>query len=306
MNPLSNALAFTHLYGNPKVLLPANDRALKYKLVLGFGKTSDLPFSALSDAIDKETFTKLSGDEGKISTEKLAQLVAQKTPKQRELLIPKIKQYADLLSTQFELIEEGHLDGAEQLVAWIVKNYEAGKPLGITIICTGNSRRSMLGATMGNIAATYHGLTNIRFGSGGTEPSAFNPRSIATLKEIGVEIEATGKEAERGKTGDRNPIYKVTWGKGLETAEFSKKYNDPQNAQKDFAAVLVCNEADEACPSVKGASVRIPVMYFDPKAFDNAPFESAKYAERRDDVGRFMLSVMMQARRRLEIEGKLK
>ena len=39
----------------------------------------------------------------------------------------------------------------------------------------------------------------------------------------------------------------------------------------------------------------------DPRLYDGAPFEAAKYAERRDDIGRFMLSVLMQARRRLEV-----
>jgi arsenate reductase len=69
---------------------------------------------------------------------------------------------------------------------------------------------------------------------------------------------------------------------------------------------MVCSEADTACPKVEGANVRIPVPYLDPKAFDGAPFEAAKYAERRDDIGRFMLCVMMQARRQLEQDGKLK
>ena len=39
--------------------------------------------------------------------------------------------------------------------------------------------------------------------------------------------------------------------------------------------------------------------YLDPKIYDDGAFESAKYAERRDDIGRLMLSVMAQARRRI-------
>ena len=67
--------------------------------------------------------------------------------------------------------------------------------------------------------------------------------------------------------------------------EFSKKYTDAHNPQDGFAAILVCSEADTTCPKVAGASARIPVPYLDPKAFDGAPFEAAKYAERRDDDG---------------------
>ncbi len=152
------------------------------------------------------------------------------------------------------------------------------KPLAVIVVCTGNSRRSMLGSTMGNIAAAYYGLREIRFYSGGITPSAFNPRTVATLKEIGVEVESSGKEGPRGSSGEANPIYRVQWGKGLGTLEFSKLYSDAQ----------------------------IPAPYMDPKVYDGAAFEAAKYAERRDDMGRLMLSVLMQVRRRLEVDNKLK
>ncbi len=36
--------------------------------------------------------------------------------------------------------------------------------------------------------------------------------------------------------------------------------------------------------------------YLDPKMYDGGVYELAKYAERRDDLGRLMLSVMMQVR----------
>lgn len=218
----------------------------------------------------------------------------------------KTRQHIDLLTTQFDMIDAAHQKPAEEFVDWVVTNYQPGQSLGVIVICTGNTRRSMLGATMGNIAAAYYGLPNIRFYSGGTDPDAFNPRTIATLKEIGVEIEPTGQEAPRGSKGNPNPIYRVTWGEKLEAREYSKKYNDPTNPQEGFAAILVCSEADKDCPKVIGASTRIAVPYLDPKAFDGTPIEAANYAERRDDIGRFMLSVMMQARRRLELEGKLK
>ena len=43
--------------------------------------------------------------------------------------------------------------------------------------------------------------------------------------------------------------------------------------------------------------------YLDPKIYDGGAYESAKYAERRDDMGRLMLSVMMQARQRIAAVG---
>ena len=47
------------------------------------------------------------------------------------------------------------------------------------------------------------------------------------------------------------------------------------------------------------------MTYLDPKAYDGSDIETRKYAERRDDIGRLMLSVMMQARLRLIAAGKI-
>lgn len=303
---VTTALWFSHHHAAPRALTPDKDRPLKIKLISTVGKSAELPWDAVSDYFDKDTFGALAGGGTAISLEAMERAIREKIPQSRKDMNAKTRLHADLLTTQFDLIEESHRKPAEELVAWIVKNYQAGKPLGVIVICTRNTRRSMLGATMGNVAAAYYGLPNVRFYSGGTDPDAFNPRTITALKAIGIEIEPTDKEAPRGKEGNANPIYRVQWGKGLETREFSKKYTDAQNPQDGFAAILVCSEADTNCPKVVGASARIPVPYLDPKAFDGVPFEAAKYAERRDDEGRFMLSVLMQARRRLELDGKLK
>jgi arsenate reductase (thioredoxin) len=301
-NAVTTALWFAHQHGRPEALIPGKDRQLKTKLIAALRTSPALPWDAVSDVFDRDTFQKLAGDRNAIPAGLMERSVRDRIPQSRKDMIAKIRQHADLLTTQFDTIDETHRAAAEQLVAWMVKNHRPGRPLGVIIVCTGNTRRSMLGATMGNIAAAYYGLTDVRFYSGGTDPIAFNPRTIATLLEIGVEINRTGKEAPSGKAEEANPIYRVRWGKGLETIEFSKKYTDPSNPQQDFAAILVCSEADASCPKVVGASVRIPVPYLDPKAFDGAPFEAAKYAERRDDIGRFMLSVLMQVRRRLELD----
>ena len=45
--------------------------------------------------------------------------------------------------------------------------------------------------------------------------------------------------------------------------------------------------------------MRIAAHFLDPKYYDGGSYETAKYAERRDEIGRFMLSVMMQSRVRL-------
>ena len=240
----------------------------------------------------------------------ISKAVEAAVPESRRRLLPKVREHADLLTTSFDMIDETHRLAGQKLADWIAKNYRPGKPLDVVVVCTGNSRRSILGATMGNIAAAYYGMPEIRFHSGGTAPTAFNARTVNTLKEIGVEVEPTGKEAARGEPKTANPVYRVRWGSpgetgepSLEATEFSKHYDDPANPQQGFAALMVCGEADAACPFVKGAALRVSMPYLDPKIYDGGAYESAKYAERRDDMGRLMLAVMMQARQRIASVG---
>jgi arsenate reductase (thioredoxin) len=62
-------------------------------------------------------------------------------------------------------------------------------------------------------------------------------------------------------------------------------------------------QADAECPIVKGAAKRISAPYAAPKEYDGAEFEAAKYAERLDDIGRFMLSVLIKARRHVDSDN---
>jgi len=225
---------------------------------------------------------------------------------EREFLFPKVQSQCDLLSAQSALISPAYLDGSEQLFQAIVSQHIPGVELGVIVICTGNSRRSMLAATMGNIAAAYHGIPELRFYSGGTNPSAFNPRTIRTLKEVGVVIEPLNENATVGDAGEVNPKYMISWGNlprmgvnRFEIKEFSKIYSDPHNPGKAFIALLVCDEADGSCTNVQGASHRIAMPFQDPKSFDGSDFESAKYSERRDEIGRVMLSIVLKAKRHL-------
>jgi len=111
-------------------------------------------------------------------------------------------------------------------VDWIAKNYRPGQPLDVVVVCTGNSRRSILGATMGNIAAAYYGVPEVRFHSGGTAPTAFSIRTVNTLKEIGIEVEPIGKEAARGEPNTANPVYRIRWGSSGETGKPSLEATD--------------------------------------------------------------------------------
>jgi arsenate reductase len=273
------------------------------------GQEGELTLSPLNGFMEPDAFKKLAGAHDRLDAAAIRKAVESGVPESRLHLLPKVRAHADFLTTSLDMIDDAHKLAGQKLAEWIAANYRAGRPLDVIVVCTGNSRRSILGATLANIAAAYYGMPEIRFHSGGTAPTAFNIRTVNTLKEIGVEIEPTAKEAPRGEPKTANPMYRVRWGTSgasgaCETVEFSKHYGDAVNPQRGFAALMVCSEADAACPAVKGAAERVSMPYLDPKIYDNGANEAAKYAERRDDIGRLMLSVMLQASRRAETREK--
>jgi arsenate reductase (thioredoxin) len=302
VGPLVRALWLVQQHGTAEAVDPANDQRVKGVLFKALAKDGTLTLSKLGGFMEPETQKALAGSDDRISPGEIRKLVETAVPESRSRLLPKIRMHIESLTTSYDMIGEAHRLAGQKLADWIAKNYRPRKPLDVVVVCTGNSRRSILGATMGNIAAAYYGMPEVRFYSGGTAPTAFNSRTASALKEISVEVESTGKEAARGEPQTANPVYRVRWGApgvtdkpALESTEFSKKYDDPANPQSGFAALMVCGEADAACPFVKGADLRVSMPYLDPKIYDGSAYESAKYAERRDDMGRMLLAVMMQA-----------
>ncbi len=212
-------------------------------------------------------------------------------------LFPQLRTYCETLrATSRSGLSERHQAAAQQVGEWIRQRRAEGKTANVIVVCTGNSRRSILGSTLGNMAAAFCGETGVQFFSGGTDPSAFNPRTIRALQQIGVSIEPQSDLAPPGAASERNPRYLVRWGSGATDSipEFSKRYDDASNPQQDYCAIMVCTDADENCPVVLGASLRVSMPFEDPKEFDGLPMESAVYAERRDQIGRAMLLILGQ------------
>ncbi|MDR3633442.1 MAG: hypothetical protein P4L84_06360 [Isosphaeraceae bacterium] len=310
--PYVHALWLVHRFGTAEASDPRNDVRTKATLAKALAKDGSITVSKVKALMDPSSLAKFAVEGDRLKPGEVRRALEADAPASRTRLSSAVAAHAALLTTSFDMIDEPHRQAGEELVDWIVENYKPGLPLPVTFVCTGNSRRSILGATMGNVAASYYGLPEIRCYSGGTAPTAFNPRTVKALREIGVEIEPNGQQAPRGEPATANPVYHVRWGQAgksedlaPETTEFSKHYADSSNPQKGFAALMVCSEADAGCPVVKGASKRISMPYLDPKIYDGSPFEAVKYAERRDDIGRLVLAVMMQARNRLATAGKL-
>jgi arsenate reductase (thioredoxin) len=310
--PFVQALWVVHRYGRAEAVDPANDQRVKGLLFKALGKEGDLTFQEVEGLMNAGTFKKLAGADGRMEPEEIREAVKLSLPDSRGRLFVKLKEHADLLSTSYDMIDEPHRVAGRKLAEWISRNHRPGKPLDVVVVCTGNSRRSIMGAAMGNVAAAYYGMPEVRFHSGGTTPTAFNSRTVKALQAIGIEVVPTGQEAARGEAATANPIYRIRWGSpgspgeaAMEQNEFSKRYDDDANPKSEFAALMVCSDADEGCPVVRGSSLRVSMPYLDPKIYDGGSLEGAKYSERRDDMGRLMMSVMIQARRAVESAGEV-
>ena len=160
-------------------------------------------------------------------------------------------------------------------------NSKVGKKVQLNFICTHNSRRSQLGQVWAQVAAHYYGF-KIDCYSGGTEATAFYPMAVNTLKRQGFQISSDGMD---------NPKYIVSYTEGKSVTCFSKVYDSDFNPSKDFAAILTCSHADENCPIIQGAEIRIPLDYQDPKKYDGTELAESMYEERSLQIASEMFYV---------------
>lgn len=186
---------------------------------------------------------------------------------------PSIKSYCDNLVEAFGEISIERKQMLEKVSHYILAKQTEGRAANLVYICTHNSRRSHYGQVWGKVAAEYFNVKNINTFSGGTEATAFNINAINALKRIGFEVNPL--------TTDINPVYHVMFDEKERPIRcFSKVYNDVENPQMEFAAIMTCGDAEENCPFIPGVELRIATTYDDPKAFDNTPQKDEKYSER--------------------------
>ena len=198
-------------------------------------------------------------------------------------LFDSIQDYCRKLESEFKLIPPKRQKELAALSDYFQKKFESGETPRAIVICTHNSRRSHLGQIWLSTGADYFDLPKIETFSGGTEATAFNPRAVAAMQRIGFEINSDNLDAT-------NPTYLLRWKDEMSPyPAFSKKYDDEPNPQSNFAAIMVCTEADAGCPVVLGTDFRLPLPYDDPKAFDGTDLESEKYEERAQQIGKEML-----------------
>ncbi|KAA2217429.1 arsenate-mycothiol transferase ArsC [Maribacter flavus] len=175
----------------------------------------------------------------------------------------------------------------QPLVDIIQSKVLGGQEIRINFICTHNSRRSHLSQVWAQTLASYFNINKVTCYSGGTEATAFFPMVAETLKKQGFEIL---------KLSDtNNSVYAIKYAENeLPVIGFSKKLDDDFNPKSAFIAIMTCDSASEACPFVPGAEKRIPIMFEDPKAFDNTPQQAQKYIERSEQIATEMYYIFSQ------------
>lgn len=189
----------------------------------------------------------------------------------------------DALATQLDEIAAERRVPLDRIAAFVRERRAAGKPVRLTFICTGNSRRSHLAQLWAAAVARYYGIDGVETFSGGTEPSAFNPRTLAAVERAGFVVERPAQPGD-------NPHYRIGYARDVAPIEaFSKRYDDASNPSADFVAVMTCSEADQECPFVPGAALRVSLPYEDPKVADDTPQEAARYDERSRQIATEML-----------------
>lgn len=205
-------------------------------------------------------------------------------------LLPALQSTTNNLVKRFTAISPARRELLQQLTAFVEQRVQAGQVVHLNFICTHNSRRSHLSQLWAQAAAYHYKVLNVQAYSGGTEATAFNPRAVKAMMEAGFQI-------VKVNDGD-NPVYEVTFADEINpVTAFSKKYDDPFNHNKDFAAVMTCSHADENCPVVLGATARIALTYDDPKEFDGTSVEAEKYKERVEEIGTEILYAFSQVKK---------
>ena len=186
-----------------------------------------------------------------------------------------------------QIISEDRIEILNPLIHYLINKLNNHETINLNFICTHNSRRSHLSQIWAQTMAFYFGVKNVFCYSGGTEATAMFTKVAETLTKQGFDIIQLSDIP--------NPVYAVKYAPIEQPIIcFSKAYNHVYNPVGNYAAIVTCNSADEACPIVFGADARFPIKYDDPKAFDNTDLMDAKYAERSLQIAEELWYVFSQ------------
>jgi len=184
----------------------------------------------------------------------------------------------------FEVISALRRIILQPMIDYIQQKINNKEDINLHFICTHNSRRSHFAQVWAQVAANHYCIPNVCCYSGGTEETALFPEVRDTLNKQGLQIFPITE-------GD-NPIYAIKYTKNsMPIIGFSKTYDHAFNPTSAFAAILTCSQADQGCPYIEGAEIRIPVTYEDPKVSDGTPDQPQLYEKTSIEIATEMMFI---------------
>lgn len=180
----------------------------------------------------------------------------------------------ELLDAAADRIRRARLDGPVHLLG----------------VCTHNSRRSQFCQAWCALALAHYQVRGVDCFSCGTEATACNPRTIAALKRMGWRVKPPAATVH-------NPQCTCEFGDSTRIVLWSKAFGDESLPTERIVALLCCDEADKACPTVPGAIARAALHYVDPKVSDGTPQEAATYDQRCRQIAAEMFYLVRQINR---------
>ena len=206
-------------------------------------------------------------------------------------MYPELQLTVDGIANSGKTISTERAERLGAIAAWIKVQRAKGNTAHLAFICTHNSRRSQFAQVWAKVAAHRTGLKDIHTSSAGTEGTAVASPVIDALRAQGFRVDGAGDLDIHGNAVRTQ--YLVNYDdEEPPVLLFSKSISDRDDTAVDFAAVMVCSDADENCPFVPGAVMRFSLPYEDPKESDGTADEARTYQERSLDIAREMNHLM--------------
>lgn len=187
-------------------------------------------------------------------------------------LYPILFEYARDLYPDYKRIPEDRRYYLEAVAEYIREKKALSSPAALLFIGTNQSTRSIMAQVWARAAAHYYGFDDAEYFSGGINEGPISVNTIKSLERAGFIIY---KIKEGGKI-----YYQVKYSYNLKPLLiYPKKVDDRPNPISNFMAVMVCPNAAQNMPFVKGTRSRIEIFYNDPLGFDGSEEEVQRYDE---------------------------
>ena len=200
----------------------------------------------------------------------LALAFATKVYSQPRPLYPILHEYCKELYPDYETISEDRRFRLEAVADYIKEKKEGGEVPEVLFVGTNQSTRSIMTQAWAYAAAYYYGVDGVEFYSGGLRDDPIPANTITALERAGFIVY---KVNEGGKS-----FYQIKYSYNLKPVViYPKKIDDRLNPPANFMAVIVCQNAAQNLPVVKGTYNRLELTFNDPLGYEGLDESKEEY-----------------------------